>query len=1024
MGLKVTGKCAAWAVFFTMISGMKIAVALNPERQVSQYGHTAWRIQDGMFEGTPHAIAQTTDGYLWIGTETGLVRFDGGRFVPWTAPPGKSLPSMTIQSLVGARDGGLWIGTAAGLAYWKDQKLTNYPDTAGRINAIVESREGTVWIARSRIQNATGPLCQVRGMSVRCYGERDGIAFPWAETLSDDGAGGVWVGTTRGVCHWTPHSIKHYYSSNLRRAAGTSGVEALARLDEDSMLVGIGQAGNGQGIRLLTKGKWSDYSVPPLKGSSVAVAALMIDRDRNIWIASADTGIYHIHRNRPDRFGQADGLSSDSVSSFFEDREGNVWTTSPRGIDRFRDLAVTSFSKREGLGVDVVSSVFASKDGTVWLGNGGALTSLPPGGVGAIHSQLGLPGNNVTSLLEDHAGRLWIGVDAELTVQKGQALEKVRAGNRLPLGMVTGLTEDAQQNIWALVIGKPQKLVRIRDGKVTAQIAIPYPAFGGTLASDPKDGIWLGFTNGSLARYRGEKFEIISAEDDPGSIKHVFADPDGSVWAAAENGMVHWKEGKRRTLRRGNGLPCDSIFSAIRDNAGTLWLYSACGVMAISQLELERWWTGKSGSVAVKVFDSFDGAQPGATPFSPPVSKSSDGRLWFTNDTALQAIDPAHLAGNNVPPPVRIEGVVADQKAYAPTPYLRLPASTKNLQIDYTALSLTMPQKVRFHYKLESRDRNWQEPGARRQAFYNDLAPGKYRFVVTACNNNGVWNETGASWSFSIEPAYYQTIWFRVVSIMLAGLAIFTGYRIRVARIDVQLNARFDERAAERNRLSSELHDTFLQSVEASKMVADYALVESPQNPDHMRKAMVTLSGWLTQATSDGRAALNTLRSSVTLQNNLAEAFQRAAEIARAASSMEFVLSVEGEIRAIHPIVRDEVVRIGSEAIRNASRRPKRDRLRVIIRYARDLTIRVSDTFAAEIGLDARFEKTARLEVAVLQERALRIGSKVKLIRESTSETEIELRVPGRIAFRDAGEWMLASKLRQWWKANTEKGEQ
>ena len=960
-------------------------------------------------------MTQTADGYLWIGTEAGLVRFDGARFVPWVAPSGTSLPSATIYSLLGARNGGLWIGTAAGLAYWKGRELVNYLDTTGRINAIVEDREGTVWVARSRVRDSKGPLCRVKGGAVRCYGTADGISFPWAEALLDDGAGGVWVGTASAVCHWTPGSVRSYSPSRLNRADGSTEDQALARIDGETLLVGVGQVGSGLGMRTLAGGKWRDYGLPSTAGSSVAAEALLIDRDRGVWISTASAGIYHVQRgvsgDQTDRFRQADGLASDSIESFFEDREGNVWTASPRGIDCFRDVSVATLSKREGLAADTVTAVVAGADGAVWIGNGSTIVSWRDGKLAAIRSGDVFPGKHVTSLLEDRAGWVWAGVDTELMVREGRNFRPLRTPDHMPLGMVTGLAEDADQNVWALATGRPQKLLRIRNGQVRDTIAAPFPVIGAALAADPKDGIWLGFTNGGLARYRSGKFEIFSADEDPGPIRHVLVDPDGSVWAAAGKGLVRWKAGKRRMLSRATGLPCDSLYSAIRDNGDMLWLYASCGVIAIPSTELDRWWMKPGSPIATKLLDVFDGAQPGATPFSPPVSRSPDGLLWFANDSALQFADPGEIRGNRMPPPVRIEQISADQNSYAPEANLRLPAGTRNLQIDYTALSFSVPRKVRFRYKLEGRDESWREAGTRRQAFYTDLAPRKYQFRVIACNDDGVWNETGASWSFFVEPAYYQMAWFRWMTMGACIFGLWSIYQLRVQRIAARLKARFDERVAERIRLSSELHDTFLQSVEASKMVADHALVEAPANPVRMRSAMETLSGWLAQATADGRVALNTLRASASLQNNLAEAFQRAAEVARAAGSMEFILSVEGATRSIHPIVRDEVVRIGSEAIRAFCLCSRRGRLEVKIRYSRDLTIWVRDN-GEGIERDVTAAETRHFELAGMQDRSIRIGGQLRIFNRPNSGTEIELKVPGRIAFHDPGRWRFFAKIR------------
>jgi len=995
-------------LFFLCIS----TYALDPSRQISQYGHTAWRLQDGIFAGAPQSIAQTADGYLWIGTVTGLVRFDGVRFVPWNPPAGKALPSPNILSLRGGRDGSLWIGTASALVRWRHQELTTYSDAPGRINSIIEAQDGTIWMVRSRSRDAKGPLCRVNGEALRCYNLADGISFSHAETLADDLNGGVWIGGSSGLGHWTPGAVNSYSPEIFRHADGSTGVEALASLADGSVLVGVGQSGVGGGIQRFSAGAWKNDVLPEGNGSSLAVSAMLIDRDNGVWISTTDAGIYHVHQGRTDRFLQADGLSSDTVWNFFEDREGNVWTVTPRGMDQFRNLAVATLSKRQGLPVDVFGSVLAARDGTVWVGNGSSLASLREGRLSAVSAENGLPGKNVTALLEDHTARLWVGIDDGLFVVERGRFRPVLRSNGSPLGMITGLAEDTDQNLWALAIGKPVTLVRIRDAKVVEEIPLPSPVVGATLAADPKGGIWLGRANGDLTRYRAGHWDLVAASDGSGMPTNVFVDSDGSTWAGVPKGLVRWKDGKRRLLTTHNGLPCDRIFSMIKDNAGSLWLYAACGVMAIAPAELEKWWAAPDASIAVRFFDVLDGAQPGFTTFAPAASKSPDGRLWFASDADLQFIDPGRLAQNRLPPPVAIEQVVADGRSYVLEGNLQLPALTRNVQIDYTALSFSVPQKVRFRYKLEGWDERWQEPGTRRQAFYTDLSPRTYRFHIIAANNDGVWNETGASWSFSVARAYYQTAWFQVMAIAAGMLGLWALYRLRVRQIAAAMIIRFDERMAERNRLSGELHDTILQDVQASKMVADYALFDQSGDPASMRQAMETISGWLAKATSEGRAALIALRASTTLNNDLVEGFQRAAEVSRVNMSMDLVLHVDGATRELHPIVRDEVYRIGCEAIRNACLHSGGNRLEVNLSYVQDFVVRVHDNGHGIHPDVAASGKPGHFGLAGMQERAIRIGGRFRLLTRPNAGTEIELIVPGNVAFHDVRRSGIREKLR------------
>jgi signal transduction histidine kinase len=373
--------------------------------------------------------------------------------------------------------------------------------------------------------------------------------------------------------------------------------------------------------------------------------------------------------------------------------------------------------------------------------------------------------------------------------------------------------------------------------------------------------------------------------------------------------------------------------------------------------------------------------------------------LWFANEGLLQMIDPAHLAENATPPPVHIEEVIADRKNYLPQAGLRLPPLTRDLEIEYTGLSFVVPQKVRFRYKLEGRDTQWQEPGTRRQAFYSDLRPGKYRFRVVACNNDGVWNEAGAMLDFSVAPAWYQTNWFRLLCVVSGVFLVWALYRLRVRQIAKSMSARFDERLAERTRMARELHDTFLQTIQGSKLVADDAL-EKSNDPVRMRQAMEQLSNWLERATQEGRAALNSLRTSTTQRNDLAEAFRRATENGLVPGSMTAALSVVGDVREMHPIVRDEVYRIGYEAIRNAYMHSRGSRLQVELRYAQDLVVRVSDN---GVGIDPTIAdqgKDGHFGLQGMRERAARIGGKLTLVSSANSGTEITVVVPGGIVFR------------------------
>ena len=289
------------------------ALALSPDRRISQYAHTAWRIQDGFFSGTPQTITQTADGYLWIGTEAGLVRFDGIQFVPWAPPNGEALPSSRIHALLGARDGTLWIGTARGLARWSKGELFNFPGEPAFVEAIVQDSDGTIWMTRSQVRDAAGSLCEVAGKALRCHGPADGIPFAYAQPLFSDPHGNLWIGSSIGVCRWKSGDATTYIVKALMRVQGLAGVSAIAPGDDGSVLVGMRQQGKGLGLQQLREGVWRDYILPGLDGPQMNVSTLLRDREGDLWLGTANNGLYRIHDGQADHYGSTEGLSSDAV---------------------------------------------------------------------------------------------------------------------------------------------------------------------------------------------------------------------------------------------------------------------------------------------------------------------------------------------------------------------------------------------------------------------------------------------------------------------------------------------------------------------------------------------------------------------------------------------------------------------------------------------------------------------------------------------------------------------------------------
>ncbi len=984
--------------------------ALDAGRHISQYGHTAWRIQDGFIKGAGAAVTQTTDGYLWLGTEAGLLRFDGVRFVPWTPPAGKELLSSNITGLLAAKDGSLWIGTEVGLSHWANQDLINYASQHARINSIIEDRNGTVWFTRSRILDAAGALCQVIGTGMRCYGRADGIPDSPYGPLVEDTLGNLWMGSDTEIVRWKPGSSSVYKPRGLR--PNVDGVQALALNADGSLWAGMALSGPGLGLQRFVQGVWKPFTTPELDGSTLEVSSLLSDRARALWIGTLNRGIYRISSGRVDHFAPADGLSGNLVSKFYEDREGNLWVVTTKGIDCFRDLSVTSYSTREGLTTEEVDAVYASRDGTVWIGGDGALDALRLGSVSAIQAGKGLPGHQVAALFEDHTGKLWVGIDDTLSIYENGRFSRIDRRDGSPIGLVVGITEDVASNIWVETTGSPRTLFRIRDHKVQEELPAPLVPAARRVAADPEGGIWLGLLNGDLARYRHgqmESFHFKHARES--RVEQLVVNPDGSVLGATTFGLIALKSGRQQILTVRNGLPCDSVFTFIPDSRGALWLYMPCGLVEIPSTELKEWLEHPDITVQLRVFDVFDGVQPGWAPFN-GAARTADGRLWFANGTSLQVIDPAHLPGNAIPPPVHVEGVVADRKSYAPRENLRLPPLTRDLELDYTALSFVVPQRVRFRYKLEGHDQTWQEPGTRRQAFYSDLRPGNYRFRVIACNNDGVWNETGASLDLSITPAWYQTTLFRVSCASAFILCLWALYQLRLRQLERQFNMGLEARVDERSRIARELHDTLLQSFHG--LLLRFQAVSNLLPAGEAKQRLDGAIEHAAEAITEGRDAVHELRASTAVTSDLAEAIgalgEELASDKGSQNAPVFQVHVEGTARGVDPMLRDEVYRIVAEGLRNAFRHAEARRIEVEVHYdERELRLRLRDDGR---GMDARVldgeRHSGHWGLRGMRERAKLIGGSLEVWSELDSGSEVELRIPASVAYS-------ASPARRWW---------
>jgi PAS domain S-box-containing protein len=750
------------------------AYAVNSPQPMGEYAHTAWNNRDGYPLGAVFAMAETADGYLWLASQMGVARFDGEKFAIWQPTAGKEFP-VYAYSLLAARDGTLWMGTYDGLSSWDGTKLTELPELQhGFVTSLYEDRDGTVWAG---VLAERGALCEIRKSQVQCH-EHGGAFGKFVWSLVQDDSGALWVGAETGLWRWKPGAPERFELPTR--------VSDLLNTPE-GLVVGL----RGAGLLHFVGGKLEPYSIrragnPAERVPDAVIKSnkLLTDRKGGIWIGTDGVGLHHVQAGNADSFSVATGLTGDIACSLYEDREGNVWFSSEKGLDRFRKMSVATRWLEKGAASEITKSVMAARDGSVWVAGAEGISRWQDERFRYFSNEPGLPAAGGQALFEDYRGRIWV------STYNGLAYfdrEKFVSVDGQPGNDVVGITGDEAGNLWLAGAGN---LVRFKDDRPVEDIV--WTTFGlnhrARVLAD-RGGVWLGFwTEGSVLFVKDGKVQERYTTANglaAGHVSHLRLDRESALWAATERGVSRIKDGRVRTLTSENGLPCSKIHWSIEDDDRNLWLNTACGLVRTMRADLDAWLRDPTHTLDTRRWGEADGVpvQAETTAYSPPVTIAADGRLWFVNGQGVQVVDPGQLAVNPIPPPVYIEQIVADRRPYRVTADMRLPALARDVTIEFTAVSLTDARGVQFRYRLEGHDTEWQDAGDRRQAFYSNLGPGTFRFLVKASNNNGVWNEKGAQLLFSIAPAYYQTSWFRVASVVLLGALVWAGFALHTRRV-------------------------------------------------------------------------------------------------------------------------------------------------------------------------------------------------------------------------------------------------
>ena len=940
-----------------------LAVACSsPAVAVERYVVTAWGHRDGLPSTLIYAITQTRDGYLWLGTSDGLVRFDGITFDHQSLIVNSELMLGTVTALHGTRDGALWIGSASGLVTkMSGTQLSRYR-IGSEIEAISETMSGDIWIF------AKAGLYCFTSDGAREFAPIETVAAAQLIHLSETGTGGILFGGRRSGL------VVENDTTKLLPARWRS-----VTIGNRPFSLNEGQGGTVW----LASDRSSQMQVAPI---------FWRDHRGYTWAGSSANGLL---RTAPDGSSDDSDIRARQVESLLEDREGNIWVGTNNGLYRFRYGSVLSLTTLDGLSNDHVSSVVA-EGSRVWIGTEGGLNVVEDY---RVRQFLGGVSIFVLKASGDHS--LWVGTSKGVfrfhVGSSPQPELMVRE-----LSSVTAIEEDSVGSIWLLDSDKG--LYRWRD-----RVLLPVgtdPNFGSErislLRAPSRDSVWIGFSGGRWSVYRDEAFHESpqSAALNTGTIYDVYLESPNLIWLATDSGLYALRGKAVTSWKAKNGLPGNRILWLQPDGNDGFWLGFSTGIARVRRSDLNE--SERAGrKVACDLFDFEDGLL--ANPIrrsQAAATQDAEHRLWVTTSAGMAIIDPRHIEKNNVPPSVLIRRVIANNREMRVASTMLFPPGTRNLEIDYAGLSLAVPQQVRFRYRLEGFDKNWQEADTRRQAFYTNLQPGPYRFQVLAANNDGVWNETGSSLDFTIEPTFWQTALFKVFFLASLMLLAYLLYRLRVRSLQAALSTRFEARLTERTRIAQELHDELLQSAMGVSLQIELVdnLVDKPAEAKaHLQKALA-LSRALMQK---GRAVLRELRETTREASDLLKVLSAAIDDARHEGGPAAILLVEGAPRPVNPLVADDLGQIGCQAIVNAFQHSGAKKIEVHLDYkTSELRLQVIDDGCGIDPQIAESGKTGHYGVIGMRERANRIGGTLNIASLGERGTQITAAIPGRSAYR------------------------
>jgi signal transduction histidine kinase/ligand-binding sensor domain-containing protein len=961
-----------------LLLGLSLVAALPPEARAAAPDHlltgyslTSWTDGDGVPLGTVYGIGQDRDGYLWVGADAGLLRFDGLRFTPWDVLSDDALPKSSVSALCVSRDGSLWAGFAdgGGVRRLRDGQLQPRDQPHGSLGSVtdlVEDLHGTMWaVSDSTLYRLRDNHWQK--LSPIWEGHEPPVLHPYEH------GGELFVGTSRGMFR-----LVEATDSFQRMSAGyTWGIS------EDSAGV-VWITDIVAGFRRLG----DPHSPPrPLEGAGYR---LMHDRQGNLWVATLGEGLWRVRGGSSpsiEKTALRTGLSSDAVQSVLEDRDGNIWVGTTGGLHRLTERKLTPIED-----VEFVVAIESGDNSSVWAGTTNGLVRFS-GASGQWQREGSGPG--VRTLHRDAEGTLWIGTNDSLWRLTGGAMKQVRLPPQYPLTPITTITSTPGGGVW---LGYDDWLFRWDGTNLVRFEAPPGTTLERiTLARADRQGrLWIAFDDGKLGFVdRGGTFRALGSNEglDPRThtaIYAIFEDREGVMWVGGSGGLSRFADGRFVTVNHDNGLPGNRVWAIVDDEEGYVWLSVDRGLVRLTRDDAEAAVRGRR--IQYRLYDTSDGLA-GAPLGSIRAARASNGQLWFVRGGGLTVADPRALGVDRAfaSAPLRIEAAIANERRLSPAPHTALPAGTRRLQISYTALTLTASNKIRFRYRLDGFDTGWIDAGTRRVAFYTNLSPRSYRFQVEANSEDGTWNTSTAAWDFAIRPAFYQTSWFYSLCVLATALLLWGSWRFRLRLVRRQ----FSLVLAERARLSREIHDTLLQSLVGVALQFDAISNSLDASSSAARDQLVRIRRQVEGYIREARQSIWDLRSPVLETHDLTAALREFGKQATAGQSVRFAATVSGTPRQCAAKVENQLLRIGQEAITNAVRHAEAKRIHVELRFNdRSLVLRVSDDGRGFDYEDAAHEMDNHYGLTTMKERAEELGARFNVATAAGQGTAVETVVP------------------------------